>query len=308
MTHYLRPIYRGIVRSIPYRVKHQIKLALIPSWRKLENRWINRPNAIPIHKPQIPTLPEYYVSTYPRSGTTWLLFMIADVLAQLSGYVTDTESPEVINILKWVDQTGDFPYSMNISIHPIKSHKIQDIEQENVIYLFRQPADVLTSYYHFHFREEGLRPIVETRTIDEFVLEYAQEWREHVEKAIQMHERNKHILLISYEQMIENPQAALKTVIDFANLPASEDMIRRAVENRTFDKLKSLERQAAKDSPNTDCYIPFFRKGKVGSSHEELKPETLKALDEKTLGTFQRAFALTALAADSSALLNMKSK
>ncbi|MBL4707304.1 MAG: sulfotransferase domain-containing protein [Flavobacteriales bacterium] len=77
------------------------------------------------------------------------------------------------------------------------------------------------------------------------------------------------VQLIRYEDLVENSLAVLKELFRFLNHEVSEEIVLRAIENTSFQKLALIEKAIGfKEKPSTSA--GFFRKGKIDSWKEEL--------------------------------------
>ena len=95
------------------------------------------------------------------------------------------------------------------------------------------------------------------------------------------------ILLIRYEDMRANPQAAMQRVFDFVGTPGTEDEIRQAVEFASYDNMKKLEEKSffrasgarvkPGDKKNPDSFK--VRRGKVGGYRDYFDDDQIAVID-----------------------------
>jgi hypothetical protein len=86
-----------------------------------------------------------FIVSYPRSGNTWTRFLVANLLHP-------AEPATFANIERWVPDTEaqSSRYMRSIpSPRTIKSHSYFDPRYPRVIYVVRDPRDVVLSYYDF---------------------------------------------------------------------------------------------------------------------------------------------------------------
>jgi aryl sulfotransferase len=85
------------------------------------------------------------------------------------------------------------------------------------------------------------------------------------------------LLVVRYEDLYDNPNVEFKKILSFLNIEFTEDKIRIAMENSSFENLKKLEQEKGfKEKPNK-CES-FFKVGKKGYYREILKDENMRKL------------------------------
>lgn len=237
------------------------------------------------------------ILSYPRSGNTWMRYMIADIILQAHGFQTDSDLPidfdRVIpsiykhEIATHIDERIQLPYRI------IKSHEFIDAENRKFIYTFRRPTDSLCSFYHYlrnHPHNPDKQELALNLSIEEFCSQEVDEWIKHLEKALSLHsikENHKNICWVCYEKLHEYPQAALKSVIRFLELDESQIEIDKAIENHTKENQIKVFKKKNQADLNRN-----IRKGRVGTSIREISPETLRMIESKTQALYKEAYAL----------------
>jgi len=233
------------------------------------------------------------IASYPRSGNTWLRVLLADIILQLHNFKTDTALPIHVdriipNIydknLHEIDPRINLPYRL------IKTHDQFSSVPGKTVYLFRNAADSLCSYYHFHCRYEHLRNSV-AEGVDAFCKKHLNAWCEHLNSYILAKaEQRGDIFFVSYEWLHNNPELALFKLADFLGLQVNERMCRTAIENHRFDKVHEAEKRGG--TIGTKYFEFFNRKGEIGSSARELREGTLNEINNRSIPFYQRATAL----------------
>ncbi len=223
-----------------------------------------------------------FIASYPRSGNTWVRLLVADVLLQVNGYTTATQLPISENeVVPDMHQHGDvweglkMREGMGTPYNILKTHWVWDRYRQPSAYIFRKPEDSLCSYFHFHLRFEAMRPKT-LQGIDAFCREFVKEWCEHTESFIRAYRQDAlKVHLTSYENLHRDPVQSLTGILGFLGVESARFEIEKAIDNHSFEKQKRIE------------VVPqnaegFFRKGKTDSAREELRPETLAFIREKT--------------------------
>ncbi len=98
---------------------------------------------------------DLYLVEYPKSGATWLSTILANTALIESG---KTERATFVTARKYIPDIhisrdiGELGYTIP-SNRIIKSHDLYNSRYCFVIYLVREPFDVMTSYYNFMMKK-----------------------------------------------------------------------------------------------------------------------------------------------------------
>lgn len=191
-------------------------------------------HALGLHRPgqRLPVRPaDILLASYPKSGNTWMRFLIANLLhpdrevglGNLHQLVLDPE----------VSVKRDFDRASRPRF--IKTHSSFDPRYRRVIYVVRDPRDVALSQYH------DLRTL---RQIDtEFPLETLigrflmgelnrdlGSWGDTAGSWLAARSGHPGFLLLRYEDLLESTTRELTRVAEFAGLPTTPERILQAVE------------------------------------------------------------------------------
>ena len=219
---------------------------------------------------------DVFLVSYPRSGNTWLRFLLANALrpAQAATFATFGEV---------VPDIYDEPDRMLLrrpDPRVLKSHEPYDERYRRVLYLVRHPADVAVSYYHYLIKMRQIPPGYDiARFVQSYIggrLDDFGTWGDHVTGWLDARGGEDGFLLVRYEDVLEAPERALAAALELAGVEASEGTIATAVERSTADELRRLERETATALPTfrgSRLEDPFIRKARAGTASEELSPE-----------------------------------
>ena len=200
---------------------------------------------------------DVFLVSYPKSGNTWLRFLIANILKE--------EEEEEINfhtVHNYIPEVGKQEEIIKTLERPriMKSHAPYISEYSKVIYLTRDGRDVYVSYY-FH----RLKQLPPGCTFREFLMRhdhYPCIWGEHVASWL-FRSFPSNYLFVRYEDLIHDCLKQVKRIANFLGLERTEDQLQSASEKSSFDNMKRLElkkgRLYKEDGPNV-----FMRKGKAG--------------------------------------------
>ena len=228
---------------------------------------------------------DQFLVSYPRSGNTWVRHLLREVILlgrpalpppeKLWMLIPDLHVHEMEHPARTV-------FGMPTRI--FKSHNLRDLRGRRIVYIFREPADALTSYFHFHVREK-MEPEWVAQGPDAFCQAMLPGWCEHVRIALdEFVTAPSRMLLVSYEMLLDDGPRALGAITRFLGLMADETMIAAAIERKKFENLRAEE---AENPQNPEEF--FFRKGRAGAGREELTTETQRAIAAVAKPFYDRA-------------------
>jgi hypothetical protein len=228
---------------------------------------------------------DQFLVSYPRSGNTWVRHLLREVIIRGR---PDLPPPEKLWML--------IP---DLHVHPMehpargifgmptrifKSHNLRDLRGRRIVYIFREPADTLISYFHFHVRGK-IEPALVAQGPDAFCQAMLPRWCEHVNMALdEIAVAPSRMLLVSYEMLTQDGARALGAITRFLGLKADEAVLTAAIEQSKFENLQAKEAQNPKNPKEF-----FFRKGRAGTGREELTAKTLHVIAAEANPIYVRA-------------------
>ena len=233
-----------------------------------------------------------FLVSYPRSGNTWTRFLIANL-------VYPDKDVSFLNIERLIpDTSSQSNRAMRRTPRPrlIKIHEYFDHRCRKVIYIARDPRDVVLSYYDFqrkyrHF-EDGY-PL--ERYVDDCIQGRLSSagwgtWGENVASWLYTRGKTKGFLLLRYEDMMEDPARELTRVAAFLGIDADPARIQNAVDKSSADRMREMEKRESGQWVATRNHrqdIPFVRVAKAGGWKEKL-PASCVAQIEAAWGDIMR--------------------
>lgn len=206
------------------------------------------------------------LASFPKSGNTWVNFTIANMYNQLTGRFPEIDFHNIHDINPEIPQ-GDGKYKIPLFKDlpwVFTTHSPFKEDFENAILVIRNPWDVLYSYYHYlngeRHRSLSLPEVIvhERHGIQPLV--------EHNESFI----RNcKNLIIITYENMQDNPVKEAGKIADFLGLNTDEQLIKTAVKKSNFKSMRKIEVKKGRKFGAPDFI--FTRKGKVGQGKDAIK-------------------------------------
>jgi hypothetical protein len=233
-----------------------------------------------------------FVSSFARSGNTWVRYLLSDVFLQNHGIETATDLaahpdeiiPDFYCEMVARRNTAVPTPGLLVKTHDLFGHLQQQFGSPapqapggncRHLYIYRAPEDALVSFYHLQLREKYVKGRA-GRDIDTFCLDAVPGWVAHVSSYVAASESGAPVFFASYNQLLENPESVLVEMLDWLGVRHKSSVVLRAVENMQFGKLQALEARDLADK------APVFRRGRNGSGTQELKAATISEIRRRT--------------------------
>ncbi len=233
---------------------------------------------------------DVFISTYSKSGTTWMQQIVHQLRSECS-----TDFDEISCVVPWlesaidmnIDPHADQPYSFRA----FKCHLLyQDLPKGGrYITVLRDPEKVLSSFYRFFdgwWFERG------SVSIDEFAATLYMRGSaagRHWDHLIDWWKRkdSADTLVLSYEDMLKAPDKAVEVVADFLDISLGKNLLETAKVNSSIEYMLNNSRQFD-EHVLREIRDPIWglppggTSGKVAKKTNAVKPsaKTIAALDE----------------------------
>ncbi|XP_026851829.2 sulfotransferase 2B1-like isoform X1 [Electrophorus electricus] len=227
---------------------------------------------------------DIFIISYPKSGTTWMQEIIPLLLN--GGDLTPVQTIPNWDRVPWLEETRAAVVMDKLSSpRAIVSHMPYHLmpstffsSKAKVVYIARNPKDVLVSSFHYHRMASFLD---DPGTFEEFINKFQTgqvlfgKWTDHV-KSWKSPDLGDRILYITYEELVQDLRGGIERILCFLGRQLSEDALDHVIEHCQFKNMKhnkmsnySLVPQEIMDSSKS----PFLRKGIAGDWKNHFSPE-----------------------------------
>jgi hypothetical protein len=238
--------------------------------------------------PVNPSQEDIYLVEFPKSGVTYLGFLLGNIELLLEG-----RNNEYISLFNYSQYIPDVHFIGRMPIRRwakrtfIKSHERFTPFYLHVIYLIRHPEDVMVSYYNY-MRDEGLQ-----LSFHNFILSPiygVQAWCEHVHSWMNVSNALR-VHFMRYEDLVHQPFEVLSVLYKNLGVNVPSEVLEQAIERSHIDKMKESEELYRR-------YHPNYRMNFVGKQNKISKaelfqqnPDAQTIIQEKAQAILKRFYA-----------------
>jgi estrone sulfotransferase len=232
---------------------------------------------------------DIFLVSYPRSGNTWARFLLGNLIDQdnpVSFSNIESRIPEIYFNRDRVLQQLPRP-------RMLKSHECFQPHYPRVIYIVRDPRDVVVSFYHHNVKA---RNIPDDYPIASFVPRFIAgefdrrfgSWRDNLMSWTAVREGDPGFLMLRYEDLKRDTASALANVVafldrcSFRKIDSNLEALQRTIELSSPEKMRALEKEEAGRwvlTKGTRSDKPFVRSATSGGWKSQLAPESVEAIE-----------------------------
>lgn len=223
-----------------------------------------------------------FLVSYPRSGNTWTRFLIANLLskAAVTFQSVDHLIPDIYLITDQVLKNIPSP-------RVLKSHEPFDPRYPLVIYVVRDPRDVLISRYYYALKWRAFPDDYPMEDfVDRFISGGADQyhrtgaWGEHVLSWIAMKAGLPNFKVLRYEDLKKDTLGKLASLASLLGLDSDESNLARAIERSSSDRMRALDqKQPLGWLKGTRRDVPFIRSGLAGGWKTNLSENCVRRIE-----------------------------
>ena len=225
-----------------------------------------------------------FLVSYPKSGNTWARFLIANLL--------HPDHPVTLisadRLIPGVDGQSQEYFDRLPRPRVIKSHYPFDPQYKRVIYIVRDPRDVVLSQYHYQRKR---RVLPDDYPLEKFVARFLAgevcpygSWADNVCSWLATRADKPAFLCIRYEDLRQDTEPYVTKLARFLEVKHDPGLIRQAVERSSVKRMRELEKTEAHlwdSTKDTRKDISFLRNATSGEWRGKLPPSCVEELEGK---------------------------
>ncbi|XP_051020416.1 amine sulfotransferase-like [Acomys russatus] len=235
---------------------------------------------------------DVFIVTYPKSGTIWAQQILSSIYFE--GHRNSTENTRTVERapffeynkckLDYVKMPSPRIFSSHLPYYLVP--KGLKSKKAKIVYLYRNPKDVLISFFHF---SKFTRIIEATYTIEHYLDNFldgkvhGSRWFDHI-RGWYEHRHDFNIMFLSYEEMKKDLRSSVLKICSFLEKDLSEEDVITVVRQATFQTMKSDPRANYEQIINYKFGVnkkegTFMRKGTIGDWKLHLTVEQNERFD-----------------------------
>lgn len=236
---------------------------------------------------------DVFLVGHPKSGNTWLAYMLAIAL-----FRDHTQQVTLMNVRDYVPYVHGNDHKI-AKYRRLPDPRIFRNEYPNyrdlyprIIYLVRDPRAVLLSLWQMYqviFDDTSM-------TLESFLSQYMTmsgcftvwnrdliRWDRQVQEAVTDAQHDPRIVIVRYEDLVQNRRAALERLMTFLDVTRQEGDLDDAVERGSFAAMQRLEDQHGAEAYRGRAVGKgrFVRVGEIDGWRREVDPSLASWIEEE---------------------------
>jgi hypothetical protein len=231
---------------------------------------------------------DLFIASYPRSGTTWLRFLLFELLTG-----TPAEFVPVNESIPYVGKHRGAPELLPSGGRVIQTHETFLLGVRSAIYLVRDPRSVVLSEYRWQLRTGLFEGSFES-FFEAFMSGHANpygRWDRHVDTWT--HSRlaaEDRLHIVRFVDLRTDAVSELRRILDFLGVRRPTSLIEAVVANNRLAEMRRKEERAPEGAlgARTREDIRFVQSGSTSAWRDELSPGQVRAIEKRFEPTLRR--------------------
>lgn len=219
---------------------------------------------------------DIFLVEYPKSGITWVSTILANASLISSGReerATFASSRHFVPDVHIHNRIGPRLYERPLNRFA-KSHDLYNPSYPNIIYIARNPVNVLISYYNYKRMHNSRVP-----SFWKFCMSNKfgiPAWRKHINSWLKGPVNGRPIFLLKYEDLLLDPENVMQNLSKFYGWNLSPEVINESIRSSSKNLMSSQEQFYSNHNPRHS--ITFVGKNFEDLSKNELEKEFKEAI------------------------------
>lgn len=238
---------------------------------RFRNKTLRRPFMLARHRTLSPQ--DAFLASYPRSGTTWMRFLLYETLTgESSGFGLMRRAIPSVG-----KQDGARPVLPDGG-RLIQTHEPYCDAARRVVYVVRDARSVVSSEYSWQ-RRSGFYAGSFDRFLSDFVAGRSNPWGSWAHHVRYWHDseaaRKGRLHVVRYEDLRRDTYSVFRAILGFLGVEADDDLVHRAIENNSLEGMRAKEDSAEAQGwrRSTHPEIRFVNTGTLAGWREKLTAE-----------------------------------
>jgi hypothetical protein len=218
---------------------------------------------------------DVFIAAYPRSGYTWLRFLLFEIIAGRSAQFRELDV-----VIPYVTRHAQAAALLPTNGRLIATHETHRREYKRAIYLVRDVRDVAVS----EFLREQAKGLAGTfdQYLDQFLAGEKRHgsWAGHLSSWLDSQTaREGKLHVIKYEDLHQRPIETLEAVTNFLGVEADRERIATALAGNTVEQMRTKEDISGVTFKGEGDDGRFVRKGTVEGWRDRLTKAQVEAIE-----------------------------
>ncbi|XP_054654838.1 sulfotransferase 6B1 [Dunckerocampus dactyliophorus] len=217
---------------------------------------------------------------YPKCGFNWMVGVLNKIITEATGRKIETRVPPLIeffgpDVLQAIDQSPLLRF-LGTHLHPDNIPASFFAKRAKMLVIFRNPKDVLVSFYHFCNNFPVLPSASSWESFYANFLSGDVPWGSYFEHALAWERRmdDPDVMVVTYEQLKQDLGEGVRQMSSFLGFKLTEAQVQRVSESSTFTAMKE-----SLPVPHGMGGV-IFRKGEVGDWRNHFTAEQSQQMDK----------------------------
>lgn len=194
-----------------------------------------------------PLSSDVYLVSYPKSGNTWLRYLLSKVLIEKLNKDRNANWFNLQEFIPDVEVNRFIPLNEYYSDMPriIKSHSDYNPKYLRVIYLIRNPLEVVESYYYYNLNNKKYNE-------EDFIKSDIgiNGWLKNVESWLRKPRQGQIIKIIRYDSLVNEPLETLRELNSIIGIHLDETVLTKIIRESDKSHMQEDEKKFNSDIKN----------------------------------------------------------